>query len=225
VVTAGGVGQRFGATLPKQFAPLAGIPVLEHSLRLFDSHPAIDDIVLTLPAGEVARRADDLRSRYPKLRRVIPGGTSRQASVRAALSEPMPPDGLVCIHDAARPLVRDTLLDALLAAAIHDDCAAPALAITETVAEADGSDWLVRHLDRTPLRTLQTPQVFRYRVIFAAHQAAVDATREYTDDTAVATAAKCAVRLVPGDPTNLKITTPADLAVAAYWLSQREEAS
>jgi 2-C-methyl-D-erythritol 4-phosphate cytidylyltransferase len=219
VVTAGGVGRRFGTALPKQFVPLAGIPVLEHTLRLFENHPAIDDIVLTLPAAERDRRAGDLQDRYPKLCCVIVGGTSRQASVRAALSEPMTADGLVCIHDAVRPLARSALLDALLAAAARDGGAAPALPIAETVAEVDGADWVARHVDRAPLRTLQTPQVFRYDLIVEAHRAAAEAAQEYTDDTAIAIATDCAVRLVPGDPTNLKITTPADLALAAHWLA------
>jgi 2-C-methyl-D-erythritol 4-phosphate cytidylyltransferase len=221
VVTAGGIGRRFGAALPKQFAPLAGIPIIEHCLRLFEDHPAIDDIVLTLPATERDERAGDLQQRYPKLRRVVVGGKSRQASVRAALSEPMAPDGLICIHDAVRPLAQSALLDALLAAAARDGGAAPALAIAETVAEVDGADWLVDHLDRARLRTLQTPQIFRYDFISQAHRAAAEADREYTDDTAIATAAGYPVRLVPGDPANLKITTPADLALAGHWLAGR----
>lgn len=218
-MTAGGIGRRFGAALPKQFASLAGTPILEHSLQLFERHPAIDDIVLTLPATEYQQHANDLRARYPKLRRVVVGGRSRQASVRVALSEPMPPEGLVCIHDAVRPLARCELLDALLAAAARDGGAAPALPITETLAEVDACDWVVRHPDRAPLRTLQTPQVFQYDLIFQAHRAAAETAREYTDDTTIATAAGNAVRLVPGDPTNLKITTPADLALAAHWLA------
>ncbi|MGD2064540.1 MAG: 2-C-methyl-D-erythritol 4-phosphate cytidylyltransferase [Nitrospirota bacterium] len=222
-MTAGGAGRRFGSALPKQFVPLAGVPLLEHTLRLFENHPAIDDMVLTLPAGECERRATDLQKRYPKLRRVMPGGASRQTSVYSALSEPMDPEGLVCIHDAVRPLVPAALLDALLAAADRDGAAAPALPVTETVAETDGDGWVVRHLERTALRTLQTPQVFHYHVILRAHEAAAAGALEYTDDTSIAAAAGCAVRLVSGLATNVKITTPADLALAAHWLARSEE--
>lgn len=221
-MTAGGVGGRFRATLPKQFLPLAGVPILERVLRLFQDHPAIDDILLTLPASHLVDHAAALQRRFPKLHRVLAGGETRQASVRIALDEPMAPSGLICIHDAVRPLVPPALLDALLAAAARDGGAAPALPLTDTVAETDGEGRVLRHLDRTHLRTLQTPQVFRYDLIHAAHQAAAAAPEEYTDDTAVATAAGCPVRLVPGDASNLKITTPADLILAAHLLALRE---
>ena len=97
--------------------------------------------------------------------------------------------------------------------------------LTDTVAEVDDDERVVHHLDRTHLRTLQTPQVFRYELIHAAHQAAAATARDYTDDTAVAVAAGCHVRLVPGDPSNIKITAPADLALATHLLAMREEHS
>jgi len=222
-VTAGGVGRRFRASLPKQFLSLAGIPIVDRVLRLFQDHPAIDDILLTLPASHRADHAADLQVRYPKLCRVLAGGDTRQASVRIALAEPMAADGLVCIHDAVRPLVTAALLDALLAAAARDGGAAPALPLTDTVAEADGEDHVRRYVDRSPLRTLQTPQVFRYDLIRDAHEAAAAAPLEFTDDTAVAAATGCTIRLVPGDPSNVKITTPDDLVLAAHLLAMREE--
>jgi len=222
-VTAGGVGRRFRASLPKQFVSLAGIPIIERVLRLFEDHPAVDDIFLTLPATHLADHATDLQERFPKLRRVMAGGDTRQASVRTALAEPMAPDGLVCIHDAVRPLVHAALLDALLDAAARDGGAAPALSLTDTVAECDGEGYVLRHVDRTPLRTLQTPQVFRYGLIRDAHAAAASAPLDFTDDTAVAAAAGCTVRLVPGDPSNVKITTQDDLALAAHLLAMRQE--
>jgi len=222
-VTAGGVGRRFRASLPKQFLPLAGIPIVDRVLRLFEDHPAIDDILLTLPGSHLADHAADLQERFPKMCRVMAGGDTRQASVRTALAEPMAPDGLVCIHDAVRPLVQAAMLDALLEAAARDGAAAPALPLTDTVAEADGEDRVLRYVDRRPLRALQTPQVFRYGLIHAAHQAAAAAPLDFTDDTAVAAAAGCTIRLVPGDPSNIKITTRDDLALAAHLLAMREE--
>jgi 2-C-methyl-D-erythritol 4-phosphate cytidylyltransferase len=153
---------------------------------------------------------------------VLAGGPSRQASIRLALQEPMPADGLVCLHDAARPLFLAAGLEALLTAAATHGGAVPAIPLADTIAEVGDDGTLVRHLDRQRLRALQTPQVFRYDLIHAAHERAAAAGLELTDDTAVAIAAGHAVHLVAGDPTNIKITQAGDLAVAERLLEERE---
>ncbi|HBB40780.1 MAG: 2-C-methyl-D-erythritol 4-phosphate cytidylyltransferase [Nitrospirae bacterium CG_4_8_14_3_um_filter_70_85] len=222
VVTAGGQGTRLGGAVPKQFLPLAGIPLVERCLALFHDHPAVDDLVLTLPEAEVKRRAPALRSRFPKLVAVVAGGAERQESVAAALELPLAGDGLIAIHDAARPLFDPADLDGLLAAAERDGGAAPAVALTDTLATVDDRERVLAYPERASLRALQTPQLFHFALLLAAHARARAGGHTYSDDTQLAAAAGLAVTLVAGRATNLKITTRADLAVAAALLASRE---
>jgi len=192
---------------------------VERCLALFHDHPAVDDIVLTLPANEVERHAPTYRDRFPKLVAVIAGGKERQASVAAALDLPLADDALIAIHDAARPLFDPVDLDALLAVAERDGGGAPALPVTDTVAELDERGQLCAYPDRHHLRAIQTPQILRYGLIRAAHALARSHGESHSDDTCVAFAAGHPVTLLPGRATNLKITTRDDLALAEALLA------
>lgn len=222
-MTAGGIGRRIGGDIPKQFLPLLQIPILDRTLALFQNHSSVDDILLTLPSRWINTHAAPLRERYPKLANIVAGGDDRQASVYTALGEPAPPGSLVCIHDGVRPLFNPVMLDDLLAAAVSDGAAACAVPVTDTIAESTDTGRLIRHLDRHRLRALQTPQVFRLDLIRNAHAAAREAGEHYTDDTALAAAAGHSVRLLPGDPANIKITSQADLKIAEELLMARKD--
>ena len=215
LVVAAGRGQRFGATLPKQYLPLAGKPVLRHGVEAFARHPSVD-------AVRVVIHGDD-RQRYEAalsgltLLPPVEGGATRQESVRRGLESLA---GLACervlIHDAARPLVDAALIDRTLAALDHAAGAIPALPIADTVKRAE--DGLIAEtLDRTRLFRAQTPQTFRYADILAAHRAA--AGGELTDDAAVAEASGLAVALVAGTENNFKVTNETDLLRAQRLLA------
>ncbi len=225
MVTAGGQGRRLGGETAKQFLPLAGVPLVERCLSLFHDLPAVDDLVLTLPPGEVEARAAAYRGRFPKLSAVIAGGAERQASVAAALALPLDGDALVAIHDAARPLFEPADLDALLATADRDGAAAPALPVSDTVVEVDGDARIRTYPDRSGLRAIQTPQVFRLGLIRSAHARARTHEELHSDDTRVTFAAGHPVTLLPGRATNLKITTRDDLALAEALLALSPEAT
>jgi len=197
--------------------------LVERCLALFQDHPAVDDLVLTLPEAEVTGRSPELRARFPKLVAVIAGGGERQQSVAAALDLPLADDALLAIHDAARPLFDPADLDPLLEAADQAGGAAPALPLTDTIAEVDDRDRLRAYPDRRHLRAIQTPQIFRYALIRDAHARARG--EDHSDDTRVAFAAGHPVTLVPGRSTNLKITTRDDLALAEALLARRSEAT
>ncbi len=224
MVTAGGQGRRLGGRVPKQFLPLAGRPLVERCLALFHDHPAVDDLVLTLPAAAVAERGPELRRRFPRLAAVVPGGAERQDSVAAALEVALPEGALVAVHDAARPLFAAADLEPLLAAAAAVGAAAPAVAVSDTVAEVDPEGRVAAYPDRGRLRALQTPQVFRHRLLLEAHRAARAAGRRFSDDTQAVHAAGHPVALLPGRTTNLKITTGDDLALAEALLARAEAA-
>ena len=212
VVVAGGSGTRFGR--PKQFAELAGRPVVAWSV---DAARAVaDGVVLVLPAADVVRAEAGAYGAD----RVVAGGPSRSASVRCGLAA-VPDDAtVVVVHDAARPLagpalfatVVDALADGEAGGAI---CAVP---VADTLKRLDGRGRAVAStVDRQGLVAVQTPQAFRADVLRRAHAAGGEAT----DDAALVESLGATVRVVAGDPVNVKLTTPADLAYAEHLLAAR----
>lgn len=203
VVVAGGTGSRFGG--PKQFADLGGRPLAAWSLAI--ARRACAGVVLVLPPGPVG--SDSAQPWDADL--VVSGGATRSQSVRAGLAAIPATAGIVAVHDAARPLARLELWEAVLAAVVAGaDGAIPAAPVTDTVKEVRPDGHLVT-LDRSRLVAVQTPQAFRAAVLRRAHLAGVDAS----DDAALVEAAGGRVVLVDGPADNLKVTNPSDLVVAA----------
>jgi 2-C-methyl-D-erythritol 4-phosphate cytidylyltransferase len=202
-VVAAGRGARYGG--PKQYDVIGGMTVLERSVAL--ARAACDGVVVVVPgedAGRPVAGAD----------RVVAGGASRSASVRAGLAA-LPDDAeVVVVHDAARPLAGPELWAAAIAAVVAGaDAALCAIAVTDTVKRVHDED-VVATVDRAELVAVQTPQAFRTAALRAAHSAGHDAT----DDGALVEASGGRVVVVPGSVTNLKITHRHDLAVAEALL-------
>lgn len=217
LVVAAGRGTRLGAALPKQYLPLAGEPLLRHSLATLAAHPGIGRVrVVYNPddAADYARASAGLDLLPP-----VAGGAARQDSVRLGLESlaELAPDR-VLIHDGARPFVDGGTIDRVLAALDDTPAAVPALKIADTVKRADHGR-VMETVDRAQLWRVQTPQGFRYRDILAAHRAAKG--MDLPDDAAVAERAGLAVRLVAGGEDNIKVTTPDDLARAERQVAAR----
>ncbi len=213
MVVAGGHGQRFGGR--KQFAELAGRSVLAWSLDA--AGEACAGVVVVVPGGW--ERAAGVTADCGAACRLVAGGPSRSASVRAGLHALPDGVGIVAVHDAARPLAPAEVWDRVLAAvAAGADAAVPVVPLTDTVCEVEPGG-RARTLDRSRLVAVQTPQAFRLPALLAAHAGDPEAT----DDAALVEAAGGRVELVPGDPVNLKITAPTDLAVAAALLAGRSD--
>ena len=216
LVVAAGRGQRFGGALPKQYASLGGRPVLARTLAAFARHPRIDAVRAVIHPDD--RDLYDQASTGLPLLEPVPGGTSRQDSVRRgleSLADRSP--ARVLIHDGARPFVTEAVIDGVLDALDTGPGAIAAVPVTDTLKRAaegriDGT------VDRRALWRAQTPQGFRFAEILAAHRAAVGAA-ELTDDAAVAEHAGLAVALVADSVDNLKITGPDDLARAERFLA------
>lgn len=203
VVVAGGIGTRFGAR--KQYELLAGRPVLAWSLD--QARRCCAGVVLVVPADDVGREqwACD---------RVVAGGATRSASVRAGLEAVPERAEIIAVHDAARPLARDSIWHAALDAVRRGaDAAIPTVAVTDTVKQVQPDGSLLT-LDRSRLWAVQTPQAFRASVLREAHAHGRDAT----DDAALVEAIGGTVVRVDGAPDNIKVTDPGDLAVAATLL-------
>ena len=220
VVVAAGRGSRAGEGLPKQYRTLAGEPIITHALRaLHRGAPEARILVTIHPHDQALYEASvallDASARAALLE-PVPGGASRQASVRAgleALAAEAP--GLVLIHDCARPFASPGLIARAIAAASDTGAAVPGLPVTDTIKQIDAMGRIEATPPRAQLRAVQTPQAFRYDLILNAHRlAASTGQTELTDDGAVAEWAGLAVHVFEGDPANMKVTNPEDFAAA-----------
>jgi 2-C-methyl-D-erythritol 4-phosphate cytidylyltransferase/2-C-methyl-D-erythritol 2,4-cyclodiphosphate synthase len=214
LVVASGRGARFGGDRPKQYLPLAGQPLLRHTLERFCRHPGIDRVRSVVHADDAALYAEaagDLKVLDP-----VPGGATRQESVRLGLESlaDNPPE-LVLIHDGVRPLLDTAVIDRVLNGLRTHAAVLPALPVTDTLKRSDDGT-VTSTVDRSGLFRAQTPQGFAYDRILEAHRRFAGAA--LTDDAALAQAHGLTVALVAGDEDNVKITEPADLARAERLL-------
>ncbi len=220
LVVAAGRGARFGSRTPKQYAGLAGRPVLRHAVEAFARHPEVDAVRVMIGPDDATAYAEavgDLGLLPP-----VPGGGSRQDTVRLGLeSLAAAAPRRVLIHDGARPLVSAGLIARVRAALDHHDAVLPALPVVDSLRRvAEGR--VVGEAAREGLVHAQTPQGFRFEGILAAHRrAAAEGRTGHTDDVAVAAAAGLAVGWVEGERSNMKLTLPGDLEAAEAHLRAR----
>ena len=212
ILVAAGSGNRFGAGTPKQFLPLLGRPVIRHAAEALAAHVG----ALLQPVGEaspIAVALDGLAHLPP-----VPGGVTRQDSVRAGLEAlaPHAPD-VVLVHDAARPLIPPGLIAALIAALDDTPGAIPAVPVADTLKRAVAGR-IAATVPRDSLFRAQTPQAFRFDALLSAHRAGIVSA---TDDAAVLEAQGLAVGLVPGSEDNIKITYKDDLMRLERAMSDR----
>jgi 2-C-methyl-D-erythritol 4-phosphate cytidylyltransferase len=226
VVLAGGTGTRMGRSLPKQLIPLAGRPILEHSIAAMQRSPVVDEIVVVMTPGHLDLVSEIVaRGGYEKVSQVVPGGTTRNDSTAAALAALGAKEVNVLVHDAARPLVTEAILAANVAALVDHEAVITAIDSSDTVVEVDPDrDHLVEILPRPRLRRCQTPQSFRLSTLRAGYAAAAqDPHFTATDDATVVLRylPGVPIAVVRGDAENLKITEPLDLFLAEQLLRRR----
>jgi len=215
VVVAAGRGLRAGGDMPKQYRRLAGEPAIRASLRLFAEHPQVDVVQPVIHPddgarfGEAAAGLDLLAPTF--------GGATRQASVRAGLEAlAARPPTIVLIHDAARPYASAALVARAIAAVGTTGAAIPVMPVADTVKSVDAAGGLIEAtLERSRLRTVQTPQVFLFERVLDAHRRAAATGRDdFTDDAALAEWAGLKVAVFDGEAGNVKLTTAEDVARA-----------
>ncbi len=216
IIAAGGAGRRMGGRVPKQFLMLAGRPVLRHTLERFAGAPGIDAIVLVLPAADL-ERGRELTQGLGVACSVVAGGETRQESVRRGFEAAADADLLV-VHDGARPLVSRQLIEQVREAAVQYGAAIAAVPAKDTLKEVDGDGRIERTIDRRRIWQAQTPQAMRRDLLETALQVAAAAGFVGTDEASLLEHAGFSVTVVEGDPNNIKITVPADLAVAERLL-------
>lgn len=219
VVVAAGRGERCGAELPKQFRPLAGVPLLLHAVRPFLSHPAVLRVIAVLPKAEAASPPGWLADILGERLQAVAGGAERMDSVEAGLNVLPASCSVVLVHDGARPFPDATVIDAVIAEARRGVGAIAALPVADTLKEAgqverEGPVPIARTVPRATLWRAQTPQGFPRAMLEAAYAQARAAGFTGTDDAELVERAGGRVVMVPDLSSNLKVTTREDFLLA-----------
>lgn len=224
VIVAGGSGRRMGGGLPKQFRMVGALPVLGQTINLFaDAYQGIE-IVVVLPADKIDFWKN-LAARFDIARhRCVAGGEERFHSVLRGIEALSPSIDLIAVHDAVRPLASVELIHRCFECATEHGTAVPAIAPPDSYRVVRGDNSYP--IDRSSLRIIQTPQVFRSDILREAYTQPYDAL--FTDDASVVESmwsyAQREITLCEGERTNIKLTTPDDFVIAEVIISQRNGA-
>ena len=225
IIVAGGTGTRMGTDTPKQFLPLAGLPVMMHTIRAFHSSRTAPQIITVIhPALHNQWSALCKTHGFDIPHTVVAGGSTRFESVKKGLSaiaslSAVPTTGsIIAVHDAARPLIDPELIDRTYRQAAITGAAALALPATDSVRLVSGNGAKNNGYPRTKVYLMQTPQTFRGDILYDAYRQADN--NSFSDDASVVEKKGHPVTLVDGDTRNIKITFPHDLAIAEILLQQ-----
>ena len=214
MVPAAGRGERLGAAVPKALQALAGRPLLVHAVRALQAAPSVGTVVVASPP---ARQQEVCALLGPRVC-VIAGGATRQESVAKALAVLPPQVDGVLVHDAARPLTSPALIESVACAVLGGATAVvPGLPIPDTVKQVDPAGRVLRTVDRSGLRIVQTPQGFSRALLEAAH---ARGRGDLTDDAGLVEQLGEPVLVIPGEDAAFKVTHPADLVRAEAFLDR-----
>jgi 2-C-methyl-D-erythritol 4-phosphate cytidylyltransferase len=210
-----------GGAVEKQFLSLKGIPILVHTLRVFDRCPVVDGVILVVGAGRRQTVKKDILDPYgfDKIIGVVNGGKKRQESVANGLESVPQECELVVVHDGVRPLVSIELLIKVVEAGRDYGAALAAVQPRDTVKQTEGKR-VTATLDREAIWLAQTPQAFHTNLLRRAHSEAAKGRIEATDDAALVERLGAPVHVVPGSAENIKVTTPSDLIVVEGLMRQ-----
>jgi 2-C-methyl-D-erythritol 4-phosphate cytidylyltransferase len=220
IVAAAGQGKRLGTGDNKVFLSLQDRPLLAYTLAVAETSALVDEVVVVTRADDIHRCRQLVNgSGYAKVRHIVPGGAERQDSIAAGLKVVSNSAGWVAVHDGARPFLSLSLLERVINAARLSGAAIAALPVKETIKRTDEQGFVAATLERRRLWSVQTPQVFRYSWIMAAYREAKQYGWQATDDAALVEKTGKPVKIVTGEETNIKITTPGDLFLARAILA------
>ncbi len=220
LIPAAGKGERMNRSLPKQFLPLEGKPILHHTLQVFVKSPSIEGIVLVVDKDMMKYVRENLLlgEEFEKIEKVVEGGKSRQESVYRGLKS-IKDCEIVVIHDAVRPFLNQEILEEAIRKAREEEAVITAIPLQDTLKEV-GKKGVQRTLNRENLWKAQTPQVFKYSLILEAHEKARKEGYLGTDDASLVERLGKRVGIVVGSPLNIKITTSLDLLLAEAILKE-----
>jgi 2-C-methyl-D-erythritol 4-phosphate cytidylyltransferase len=215
IIVAAGAGIRFGTRIPKQFIALGGRPVLAWSLEAFERSSLISELIVVAPPADEVSAIEITRKWVHKVPvKVVPGGATRQESVKSGLDAVDADLKWVAVHDAARPLVALSQIEAVCFLAQEVGAAVLAIPVRDTVKVVDEDGLIIRSQDRIRLYLAQTPQVCRKEDLRLAYKLAEDKDIRATDEAGLLEVSGVAVGVVEGSSSNFKITTQEDLKMA-----------
>lgn len=221
IIAAAGQGARMGRGINKVFIPLNNRPLLSYTVDIFEKCEAIDEIIIVVGNGDIKRlKSLVAENGYRKVREIVEGGAERQYSIANALKKLSPVTRWVVVHDGARPFVKRDLVARAVSAAQRWGAAGVAVPVKDTVKVVDEDGFVLHTPDRTKLWAMQTPQVFAREILEKAYQSGGKSGTVATDDAALVEALGIKVKLLLGDYTNIKITTPEDLLFAEAILGR-----
>jgi 2-C-methyl-D-erythritol 4-phosphate cytidylyltransferase len=222
IIPAGGSGKRFGSTQPKQYLPIAGIPSIVRSITTAGSVPGCTTIVVAVAQVQkdvVLSLLDEYGIMDQRIH-LVDGGHERAVSVGHALQHPSIREvELVAVHDAVRPLASAELWDRLVKGASVHGSAIPVLPVVDTLKRV-ADDVIIETIDRSTIRRVQTPQVFRTELITEAYRFGMAESWYGTDCASLCERIGVSVYCVAGEEHNIKITTPFDVLVAELFLTR-----
>ena len=223
IIPAGGVGKRMQESLSKQYLLLNGIPVLVHTLRVFQFSPLIQDILLVVPADDIEFVKKSIVQKYciSKVSQVLPGGKERQDSVKNGLDAVSDDYDVVVIHDGVRPFVSEDVIRLSVLEAFKEEAVTTGVPVKDTVKMIDQNGWIMETLNRNCLWLTQTPQAFKLKTIKEAYRLAYEDHYYGTDDAGLVERIGMQVKMLPGCYENIKITTKEDLLFAESLITSQ----
>jgi 2-C-methyl-D-erythritol 4-phosphate cytidylyltransferase len=222
IILAAGKGIRMDGSVRKQYIAFDGIPILKHTLSIFDSCQRVSQIILVIPEEDFdfCRNAILVPADFQKVINLVAGGPERQDSVYNGLQIVAPDDGIVIIHDGVRPFVRQEHLLACIKGAAKFGACILGIPAFDTVKQVNAKNEIMYTHKRDTLWLAQTPQAFRAKLIKKAHEAAKQEGFIGTDDASLVERLGQTVKIIPGSRSNLKITSQEDLELARAMLNR-----
>ncbi len=229
LIPAAGLGVRLGEAVKKQFLPLCGLPIIVHTLSVFEGSYAVDDLICMAPQEDLPLFEQMvLTAGFTKIKRVVPGGKTRQDSVGmgvALLEKEGDLSDVVLVHDGVRPFVTPLLIEQVVRKAQESGAAVAAMPVTDSLNRVSGDNVILTGVLRDNLWAMQTPQAFRLEILVRAFQKAVSDRFLGTDEASLVERLGFPVHCVAGLAENIKITTPSDLKLAELILRERRRLS
>jgi len=222
LIAAAGKGKRMNSRISKPFIPVSGKPVLAYTVEKFEKCKLIDKIYLIVSPEEkeICHKNIILRYNFSKVQELVDGGETRQDSIYNGLRAMDKDTDIVVIHDGARPLVEETIIQDSIEKAQKYGAAIAAIPIKDTVKKSENNFYIDKTLNREEIWRAQTPQTFKYDIILPAYHQAYKDKYLTTDDAAIVERYGHKVKLIIGPEENIKITTPFDLIVAEIFLKK-----
>lgn len=223
IIVAAGSGSRMKANINKQYLLLSGKQILAHTLEVFESSELISEIIVVINKEEHKQFESCILNPYnfSKIKSVVDGGVDRQESVFNGLASVSGDIEIIAVHDGARPFVTLDIINNSIAAAVIGGAACVGVPVKDTIKQVNQSGIVEKTLDRSLLWSIQTPQVFKKDILINAHKKAIADGFRGTDDCTLAERIRQSVQMVMGSYSNIKITTPEDLAFAETIMAEK----